>query len=102
MLNRSFVALLLITSFALPACTMRYSQMLAGTIPQSSGSEVRSSDSGLALLGITVNEPQPAHEQVMSLMGACQKLTRVEVDYRELYFLLFGLPEITVTGLCEQ
>jgi len=101
MLHRSFVAMTLITCFALFGCTMRYSQVLVGAIPQSNGNEVRSSDSGFSLFGITVTEPRPAHEQVVSLMGACQRLTRVEIDYREIFFLFFGTPEVTVTGKCE-
>lgn len=81
-------------------CTVRYSQSLAGTIPGDAGSDVRSSDAGFSLLSITLSEPTHAHEQVTSLMGACSKLTKVEVDYRELSFLLFGLPRVTVTGTC--
>ena len=83
-------------------CTIRYSQSLTGAIPQSQGSPVRSSDSGFSLFNITFVEPIPAHEQVASLMGACARLTRVQVDYRELSFAVFGIPRVTVTGVCES
>lgn len=63
---------------------------------------VRSRDTGFSLFNITFSEPTPAHEQVKSLMGACSRLTRVQVDYRELSFLIFGIPSVTVTGVCEQ
>jgi hypothetical protein len=83
-------------------CTMRYSQALAGAVPDVVGTPVRSSDTGFSLVGIALSEPRHAHEQVASLMGACSKLTRVEVDYRELWFLLFGIPRVTVTGSCVK
>ena len=92
----------LLAVVALPACTLRYSQSLAGAIPEPTGSEVRSSDAGFSLLQITLNEPTHAHEQVKSLMGACSRLTNVEVDYRELSFLILGIPRVTVTGHCER
>ena len=83
-------------------CTIRYSQSLAGRIPKEAGTQVRSSDAGFELLNIALNEPTPAHEQVMGLMGACKSLTQVEVDYRALNFLLLSLPRVTVTGQCIQ
>ena len=83
-------------------CTIRFSQSLTSALPQSTGRAVKSSDSGLAILGITVDEPRSAHEQVRGLIGACKKLTKVQVDYRELNFLLFGLPKVTVEGVCES
>lgn len=84
------------------ACTIRYSQSLTGAIPKSAGTDVRSRDTGFSLFSITFSEPTPAHEQVKSLMGACSRLTRVQVDYRELSFAIFGIPSVTVTGVCEQ
>jgi hypothetical protein len=83
------------------ACTIRYSQSLTGAIPKSTGTEVESTDTGFALFDITLSEPTPAHEQVVSLMGRCSRLTRVEIDYRSLSFILFSIPRVTVTGLCE-
>jgi hypothetical protein len=35
-------------------------------------------------------------------MGACKEMTKVQVDYRELFFILFGLPRVTVTGNCVR
>ena len=83
-------------------CTIRYSQALAGAIPDTAGTPVRSSDTGFSLLNIALSEPRHAHEQVTSLMGACSKLTKVEVDYRDLYFLLFSIPRVTVVGNCVK
>jgi hypothetical protein len=97
---RALVTLAAAICLALPGCTVRFSQSLVGSIAQDSGAEVRSSDSGFALFGIVIEEPKPAHEQVQSLMDVCPKLSRVEVDYRELWFILFGMPEITVTAKC--
>ncbi len=81
-------------------CTLRYSQSLSGTIPRDSGNLVRSSDSGFSLFSITFSEPTSAHDQVKSLLGACSKLTALEVDYREVFFLIFGIPRVTVEGNC--
>ena len=92
---------LLGTALLLSACTVRYSQSLTGAIPKSTGTEVRSTDTGFELFDITLSEPTPAHEQVVSLMGQCSRLTRVEIDYRSLSFILFSIPRVTVTGLCE-
>jgi len=98
---RTRIVLLLTLAIAAgTGCTVRYSQALVGTLPQETGSQVRSSATGFELLSIALTEPTPAHEQVQSLMGACKKLTRVEVDYRQLFFILFGIPRITVTGQC--
>jgi len=82
------------------ACTIRFSQALTGSIPLEEGTEVSSSDRGFAFLGIVFSEPRPAHEQIRDLLVPCEKLTRVEVDYRELWFVLFALPRVTVTGDC--
>lgn len=83
-------------------CTIRYSQSLTSALPQSQGREVRSSDAGFNILQITIDEPRSAHEQVRGLIGACSRLTKVQVDYRELSFLLFGFPRVTVEGVCEK
>lgn len=91
----------LVAMLMAPACTIRYSQSLTGAIPKGSGTEVRSTDTGFALFDITLSEPTPAHQQVVSLMGRCSRLTRVEIDYRSLSFILFSIPRVTVTGLCE-
>jgi hypothetical protein len=90
------------SALVLSGCTIRFSQSLAGKIPNTPGNEVRSSDSGFSFLQITFSEPTPAHEQVTSLFGACTALNKVEVDYRTLSFILFGIPKVTVTGICEQ
>lgn len=71
-------------------------------IPETTGSEVRSSDAGFSLLQITLSDPTHAHDQVKSLMGACSRLTNVEVDYRELSFAIIGFPRVTVAGYCER
>jgi hypothetical protein len=99
---KAFLVAGLIGTALLPsACTVRHSQSLTGAIPTSTGTEVRSRDTGFALLDITLSEPTPAHEQVVALMSRCSKLTRVEVDYRTLSFILFSIPSVTLTGLCE-
>jgi hypothetical protein len=100
-MKRLFAASLLGPAIVLAACTVRHSQSLTGAIPTSTGTEVRSRDTGFALLDITLSEPTPAHEQVVALMSRCSKLTRVEVDYRTLSFILFSIPSVTLTGLCE-
>ena len=82
------------------ACTVRYSQSLAGGISQAQGTEVQSSDSGFSLFNIAFSEPRSAHEQVTSLMGACRELRKVEVDYREIFFVIIGFPRVRVTGIC--
>ena len=84
------------------ACTARYSQALAARIPQAQGKEVTSSDAGFSLFQIVLSEPKPAHEQAAALLGPCKELTNVEVDYRELLFVIIGFPRVTVTGTCVQ
>ncbi len=98
----SIAVLLLCAMPLLAGCTVLYSQALAGRIPETPGKEVRSSDTGFSLLSIAINEPTPAHEQVISLLGACSELTRVEVDYRSLVFFIIGFPRVTVTGKCVR
>ena len=93
------VALTTATAFG---CTSRYSQSLAGAIPQAEGSRVESSDSGFSFLGITFDEPRSAHDQVTSLLGECSTLNKVEVDYREMFFLIFGVPRVAVKADCTQ
>jgi hypothetical protein len=100
-LKRLLAGSLLGAAWLCSACTVRYSQSLTGAIPKGTGTEVRSQDTGFALFEITLSEPTPAHQQVVSLMGQCSRLTRVEVDYRSLSFILFSIPRVTVTGLCE-
>ena len=99
-ISRVALPLLVIAGLALPACTIRYSQSLAGRIPAEQGTQVRSSDAGFEFINIAISEPTPAHEQVASLMGACSSLTEVEVDYRSLNFLIIGFPRVTITGNC--
>ena len=84
------------------ACTARYSQSLSGAIPKTQGTPVSSSATGLSVFGIAFNEPTPAHEQVMQLIGACQSLNAVEVDYREKVFVIVGIPEVSVKATCVQ
>jgi hypothetical protein len=84
------------------ACTARYSQSLSGQIPNSKGTLVSSSATGLSVFGIAFNEPTPAHEQVMQLIGACRSLNAVQVDYREKVFVIVGIPEISVKATCIQ
>lgn len=98
----SIATVLVICALATSGCTIRYSQSLVGAIPNKAGSQVRSSDTGFSLFQITLSEPTPAHEQVMSLMGACNELTQVEVDYREILFVIIGIPRVTVTGNCVR
>ncbi len=66
------------------------------------GTRVRSSDSGFALFGIVLSEPTSAHEQVVSLMGGCTELTKVEVDYRELSVFIVGIPKVTIVANCVR
>lgn len=98
----ALVSLLVVLAVTASGCTARYSQALAGAVPDTAGAPIRSSDTGFSLLGIAISEPLHAHEQVASLMGACSRLTKVEVDYRELWFILFGIPRVTVTGNCVK
>ena len=84
------------------ACTIRYSQSVTGSVPTASGSPVESSETGFSFLQITFQEPRPAHEQIATLMGRCRELRHVEVDYRELSFILFGIPRVSVRGTCVQ
>ncbi len=102
MTRQKVLAVALLGLLSTAGCTVRYSQSLVGTIPAQAGTQVTSSDTGLEIFRITVREPKPAHEQVLSLMGACQKLTRVEVDYRTLFYIVFGIPKVIVTANCVQ
>lgn len=96
------LGLLVSASIVAVGCTTRYSQSLTGTIPRANGTEVRSSDTGFSLFGIALDEPRSAHEQVLSLLGPCSSLTKVWVDYRELTFIILGIPKVTVSGTCVQ
>ena len=98
---RVLIAALAITATS-AACTARYSQSLVGRIPSSSGQEVSSSDAGLSIFAVVVNEPTSAAEQVGSLLGACNRLTKVQVDYREILFFIVGIPKISITATCEK
>ncbi|UCE85314.1 MAG: hypothetical protein JSU66_13330 [Deltaproteobacteria bacterium] len=97
-----FLVPLLVGALLTTGCTIRYSQSLASAMPQTDGREVRSNDTGFSLLNITLSEPDSAHDQVRALIGACSRLTKVQVDYRELSFVLFGIPKVSVKGICEQ
>jgi hypothetical protein len=83
-------------------CTARFSQSLAGSMPAQEGELKSASDTGLSILGIAVQEPKPAHELVTGLLANCKQLVRVQVDYRELVFVVVGLPKVTVAGYCVQ
>jgi len=96
------LAVWLVVGFFLSACTIRYSQSLTPRLPPPSGSEVTASAQGFAFLQLVISEPKPAHELAAGLMGNCQELTRVQVDYRELSFLIFSFPKVTVTGNCVK
>ena len=96
------LALWLVVGLFSSACTIRYSQSLTARLPPPSGSEVKASAQGFALLQLVISEPKPAHELVAGLMGQCQELNHVQVDYRELSFLLFSLPKVTVTANCVK
>ena len=100
-MRRRFLAGLCVLSLIVGVgCTARYSQSLAGRIPPDTGTRVQTSDSGFALFSIVFSEPTSAHEQVVSLMGGCSELTKVQVDYRELLFFIVGIPKVTVTANC--
>ena len=88
------------TIFLQAACTARYSQSLSGAIPQVQGKPVSTESTGLTVFGIAFSEPTPAHEQVTELMGGCQSLNAVEVDYREMVFLIVGIPKVSVEATC--
>ena len=96
------VATCIALSVMISGCTIRYSQALTGRIPSTQGSEVRSSDAGFEFFNIAFSEPTPAHELIISLLGACSELNRVEVDYRSLSFLIIAFPRVTVTGVCVR
>jgi hypothetical protein len=96
------LTLLLVPLLVLGACTARYSQSLSGGIPKSTGTSVSTNATGLTLFGIAVTEPTPAHEQITQLIGGCERLDAVEVDYRETVFLILGIPKIGVKATCVQ
>lgn len=102
MLRANLTALAVAALVIGSGCTARYSQSLAGRIPVDTGTRVRSSDSGFSLFGIAMSEPTSAHEQVISLMGGCSELTKVEVDYREIVFFIVGIPKVTITANCVR
>ncbi len=98
----SIVASLLVSLLVLGACTARYSQSLSGAIPKSPGTEVSTNATGFTLFQIAISEPTPAHEQITQLLGGCQRLDAVEVDYRETVFVILGIPKIGVKATCVQ
>jgi hypothetical protein len=99
---RSLSLLVCLLLAASVGCTVRYSQSLASRLPEPAGEEVQSTDRGFTVMNIGLIEPEPAHEQVLALLKECRELHRVEIDYRELWFILFGFPRVTVTGSCVQ
>jgi hypothetical protein len=96
------LVLLLVPLLTLGACTARYSQSLSGAIPKSNGTLVSTNATGLTLFGIAITEPTPAHEQITQLIGGCERLDAVEVDYRETVFLVLGIPKVGVKATCVQ
>jgi len=103
-MNKSFFLLIFILASTFSGCTVRYSQSLVGSIPNEKGMEVSSNSSGFAIVGIVLSEPSSAEEQVIRLIkkNNCKTLNRVEIDYRELSFLLFSIPKVKVTGTCVE
>ena len=93
---------LLLNLVPLVACTARYSQSLSGAIPKSQGTPVSSSATGLSVFAIAFSEPTSAHEQVTQLIGGCEMLNTVQVDYRETTFLILGIPKVSVKAICVQ
>lgn len=81
-------------------CTARYSQSLSGAIPQVEGRPVSTEATGFTLFGIAISDPTPAHEQITQMMGGCKSLNAVEVDYREMWFVILGIPKIQVAATC--
>ena len=96
------VALAFLSFAASVSCTARYSQTLSGPIPNQTGTPVSTSSSGLSVFGIAFTEPKPAHEQVLSLLGGCNSLNKVQVDYREKVFFVVGIPEVSVDAVCVK
>ena len=96
------VLLVLLPLVSSAACTARYSHSLSGPIPNASGADVSTSSTGLSVFAIAFTEPKPAHEQVISLLGACSSLNNVQVDYREKVFLVVGIPEISIKAKCVK
>ena len=88
--------------FSSVACTARYSQSLSGPIPNQAGTPVSTSSTGLSVFGIAFTEPKPAHEQVLQLLGGCNSLNKVQVDYREKVFFVVGIPEVSVDAVCVK
>jgi hypothetical protein len=84
------------------ACTARYSQSLAGAIPDDKGPTVSSMSKGLSILGIKKEEPKAAHEQALALLQGCRRLTAVEVDYREKFYFVVSKPQISLKGTCVK
>ena len=103
-MNRNLVLLTIISVLTFSGCTTRYSQSLAGSVPNEKGMEVDSTSHGFTLLFIKLNEPTSAGKQVMELMmeNNCTRLNLVEIDYREMSFLLFSLPKVKITGTCVE
>ena len=93
---------LLLVLAPVAACTARYSQSLSGAIPKAQGTPVSSSATGLSVFAIAFSEPTSAHEQVMQLIGGCESLNTVQVDYREMTFIILGIPKVSVKATCIQ
>ncbi len=103
-MNRTFLLLIFVLAFTCSGCTARYSQSLAGSIPNEQGSQVSSRSAGFTLFSIALSEPSSAAEQVIRLMheNNCNRMNLVEIDYRELLFPFFGIPKVKVTGTCVK
>jgi len=93
---------LLLALGPLSACTARYSQSLAGAIPNDKGATVSSTSKGLSILGIKKDDPKAAHEQALALLEGCRRLTAVEVDYREKFYFVVSKPQISLKGTCVK
>ena len=91
---------LVVTLSLQTACTARYSQSLGGSIPMETGRSVSTEATGFTLFGIAISDPTPAHEQVSQMMGGCESLNAVEVDYREMWFVILGIPKVKVSATC--
>ena len=96
------VALAFLSLAASVSCTARYSHTLSGSISNQTGTPVSTSSTGLSVFGIAFSEPEPAHEQVLNLLGGCNSLNKVQVDYREKWFFVVGIPKIKIDAVCVK
>ncbi len=85
-------------------CTIRYSKTGAEDSAAATGTTVSKHSTGLEIFAITVNDPTPARDLIAAVRteNNCKNLSNIEVDYRNLYIIIVGIPRVTVTGTCVK